>query len=118
MARVVSCLLLTAVFLGATVDLVHQHGTSSLQPISVTSTTAGVISAGGAPNSSTDGPLQSKDCSICQLQRQLSGGLLYGPVFTPTPPTQHAPATVTSVPYFSASSTPQRGRAPPRSPLS
>ncbi len=118
MARVVSCLLLTAIFLGATVDVVHQHGTSPLKTGVGTPATAAAASAGTAYNSSTDDPLQSKDCSICQLHRQLSGGLQYGPVFLPAPPAQHAPVITAPVPYFSAGSTPRRGRAPPKNSLS
>ena len=117
MARVVSWLLLTAIFLGATVDVVHQHGTSSPSQTSGTSSAVASI-GGGAPDSQTDSPLESKDCSICQLHRQLSGGLQYGPVFMPAPPAQHAPVVTASVTYFSASSTPQRGRAPPQASLS
>jgi hypothetical protein len=38
-------------------------------------------------------------------------------VFSPAPPLEHAPASVSSVPYLSASATPRRGRAPPQTSL-
>ena len=117
-ARALPLLLLASVVFSATFGIVHTHGSPSNGVAARESKIAGFVGAADLVGDQTDGLQQGGDCPICQLHRQLSGGLLYGPVFTPTPPTQHAPATVTSVPYFSASSTPQRGRAPPRSPLS
>jgi hypothetical protein len=112
-AHALSCLLLSTLVFSATFGAVHSHGTEA--PCRAAPFAGGVNfvapADGGGP--SGENPLESKDCSICQLHRNLSGGLLYGPVFTPAPPAQHSVSSVISVPYASVSATPRRGRAPP-----
>ena len=113
-ARLLSFLLLSSIAFSATFGAVHTHGSRSVGPAAHASKASGFVRAGDPPGGQTGGPLRAGDCSICQLQRQLSGGLLYGPVFTPAPPAEHAAAALVTVPYVSTVSTPRRGRAPPQ----
>src|SRR5947209_12923032 len=115
MARVLSFLLLSSIAFSATFGVVHTHGSRSNEPGA--SESAGFVRAGDLAGGQTGGTLNAGDCSICQLHRQLSGGLLYGPVFTPAPPAEHAAAALVTVPYLSTNSTPRRGRAPPQTSL-
>jgi len=114
LARVLSCLLLSTLVFSATVGVLHRHGPEP-QRRAATANAAGVasVAANDGAGSQSEDPLQSKDCSICQLQRSLSGALLYGPVFTPSPAASQSFELVASVPYLSATATPRRGRAPP-----
>lgn len=112
-ARALSWLLLFLVTYGATLGVIHRH--RPLGPLTVTTGTSDKsASAGqtGAPSSRL--PFNPGDCSICQFQQQLNGGLLYTPAFEPAPVSHPAPAHVTPVSYLSATGTPRRGRAPPQ----
>ena len=113
LAHALSCLLLSSLIFSATVGVIHRHGLAAPRRAAVESAAAGAVGPSDRSDSSTDGPLQSKDCSICQLHQHLSGALVYGPVFTPAPPAEHVFESVASVPYHSATATPRRGRAPP-----
>ena len=117
LARALRYALLSSLLFSATAGVVHSHGASNVRRDSAQS--SGLNTAGPADrdDSSTRDPLQSKDCSICQLHRNLSGGLTYGPVFIPAPTERHAPASVAPVAYLSAATTPCRGRAPPQTSL-
>jgi hypothetical protein len=125
LAHVLSCLLLSTLIFSATFGSVHHHESPSGTPRRVTVESVSVYSDVGVNSvspadengSQTNNPLQSKDCSICQLQRHLTGILLYGPVFTPAPPSEHAFELVVSAPYLSATAHPRRGRAPPQTSL-
>jgi hypothetical protein len=112
-ARALSCLLLFLITYGATLGVIHRHGSPG--PLRVASETSTKSVAGGetGPPSSRL-PFQPGDCSICQFQRQLNGGLLYTPAFEPAPVSHPAPAHVALVIYLSATGTPRRGRAPPQ----
>ena len=114
LARALSCLLLSTLVFSATFGVLHRHGQESQRRASVANAAevVSVESADGTGTQSEDN-LQSKDCSICQLQRSLSGALLYGPVFAPTPAASQSFEPVASVPYLSATASPRRGRAPP-----
>ena len=112
--RLLSFLLLSSIAFSATFGAVHTHGSRLSGPAASASNAAGSVRAGDPAGGQTGGPLRAGDCSICQLQRQLSGGLLYGPVFTPAPPAEHAASAPVTVPYLSTDSTPRRGRAPPQ----
>jgi hypothetical protein len=116
-ARALSCLLLTSLAFSATFGVVHRHGLAPTRRAAAESSNVNSVGPSDSKDSSTDGPLQSKDCSICQLHQHLSGGLLYGPVFTPAPPAEHVFESVASVPYHSATAAPRRGRAPPQATL-
>ena len=113
LAHALSCLLLSSLIFSATFGVIHRHGLAAPRRAAVESATVNSVGPADGNDSSTDGPLQSKDCSICQLHQHLSGGLVYGPVFTPAPPAEHIFESVASVPYHSATATPRRGRAPP-----
>jgi hypothetical protein len=114
---VLPLLLLASVVFSATFGVVHTHGAPPSGPAARASKAAGFVKSGDLDGARTGGPLRPGDCSICQLQRQLSGGLLYGPVFTPAPPAEHAVAAPTADTYLSSASAPRRGRAPPQTSL-
>ncbi|HST53513.1 MAG TPA: hypothetical protein VLJ61_15990 [Pyrinomonadaceae bacterium] len=118
LARALSCLLLSTLVFSATVGVLHRHAPERQRRAPVANTTGinSVAPSDGGGSQSED-PLQSKDCSICQLQRSLSGALLYGPVFMPAPAARQAFELVASIPYLSATATPRRGRAPPSTSL-
>jgi hypothetical protein len=112
-ARVLSFLLLSFIAFSATFGVAHTHGSPFNGPVSRATKTADFARACDLPGSQTGGLLRSGDCSICQLHRQLSGGLLYGPIFAPAPPAQHAAAALATIPDLFTNSAPRRGRAPP-----
>lgn len=95
----------------------HTHGASASVPRARASKAARFVRAGDLSGSQTGGPQNAGDCSICQLHQQLSGGLLYGPVFMPAPPAEYAAASLVQTPYLSASNATRRGRAPPQTSL-
>jgi hypothetical protein len=113
-----SCLLLFLISFDAAADVVHQHELPASSQLASATATVDTLDASDQTNEgSTGSPLKSKDCSICQLHKHLSNGLVCEPVFSHAPLEQHARASVTSVPYYSANGTPQRGRAPPQTSL-
>src|SRR5947209_6032999 len=117
MARVLSFLLLSSIAFSATFGVVHTHGSRSNEPGAGASESAGFVRAGDLAGGQTGGTLNAGDCSICQLHRQLSGGLLYGPVFMPAPPAGSPVAALAATTYLSSFSAPRRGRAPPQTSL-
>jgi hypothetical protein len=115
LARALSCLLLFLIAYSATLGVVHRHGTPG--PLNVTSAT-GTSAVGAQTDSrSTKSPLRVDDCSICQLHRQLNGGLLYAPALLPAQAAQQASDPVVLLPYLPATEAPRRGRAPPSTSL-
>lgn len=116
-ARALVFLLLSSILFSATFGVVHTHGSPSGVPLARASGGAGFVRAGDLSGSQTGGPQSAGDCSICQLHQQLSGGLLYGPVFMPAPPAERAAVALVSLPYLSAPSATRRGRAPPQTSL-
>jgi len=114
LARALSCLLLSTLVFSATVGVLHRHGQESQRRASVANASDVVsVASDDGSGSQPEDLLQSKDCSICQLQRGLSGALLYGPVFTPAPAASQSFEPIVTVPYLSATASPRRGRAPP-----
>jgi hypothetical protein len=112
-ARALSCLLLFLITYGATLGVIHRHG--PLGSLGVSAESAAKSAGGGQTGTPSSGlPFRPGDCSICQFQRQLDGGLLYTPVFVQAPESHPAPAHVAPAFYLSATNTPRRGRAPPQ----
>ena len=111
-ARALSCLLLLLITYSATLGVIHRHGT--IEPLRVAAEATAKSAEGQTGPPSSRLPFNPGDCSICQFQRQLDGGLLYTPVFVLLPESQPAPAHVAPASYLSATSTPRRGRAPPQ----
>ena len=110
--RALSCLLLLLVTYGATLGVIHRHGLTGPLRVAAASTGKSVEGQTGIPSSRP--PFNPGDCSICQFQRQLNGGLLYTPVFVLVPVSHPAPANTKPAFYLSATNTPRRGRAPPQ----
>ena len=116
-ARALPLLLLASVVFSATFGIVHTHGSPSNGQAAPASRAASSAQSGDLNGGQTGGPLRPGDCSICQLHRQLSGGLLYGPVFMPAPPAESPVAALAATTYLSSFSAPRRGRAPPQTSL-
>jgi hypothetical protein len=114
-ARALSCLLLFLITYGATLGVIHRHGLTWPLRVAAESTDKSVEGQTGPPSSRL--PFNPGDCSICQFQRQLNGGLIYTPVFVLVPVSHSAPAHVAPASYLSATNAPRRGRAPPQSSL-
>jgi hypothetical protein len=117
LTRALPLLLLSSILFSATFGVVHTHGAPASVPLARASKTARFVRAGDLSGSQTSGSQNAGDCSVCQLHQQLSGGLLYGPVFMPAPPAEHAAVSLVQIPYLSASSAARRGRAPPQTSL-
>jgi hypothetical protein len=100
-------LLLFTIAYGAIVEAAHSHGFSSTRPSTVTA-----FSNGGDSPSSYPGHANHSDCSLCQFQRQLFGGLVEVVLITHTPQ-QIAYRSEETPSYFSTSALPPSGRAPP-----
>jgi hypothetical protein len=117
LARALVFLLLSSILFSATFGAVHTHGspTGGTRASAVKSEPS--VRAGDLSGGHSGDPQSAGDCSICQLHQQLSGGLLYGPVFIPAPPVEHATVPTVNVSYLSASSAARRGRAPPQTSL-
>src|SRR4051812_7071010 len=104
-ARALSCLLLLLITYGATLGVIHRHG--PLGPLTVAAEAHTKSAGGGQTGPPTSGlPFRPGDCSICQFQRQLDGGLIYTPVFVLLPESHPAPAPVAPASYLSAATTP------------
>jgi hypothetical protein len=116
-ARSLAFLLLSSILFSATFGVVHTHGAGAGLPRARARQSESSAWAGDLSGSQTGGPRSAGDCSICQLHQQLSGGLLYGPVFIPAPPAEHAAVSLVNVSYLSAASAARRGRAPPQTSL-
>ena len=99
-------LLLLTIGYGAIVEAAHNHGVSSSHPSQLTA-----VSGDDNSQSSYQGPNHS-ECSLCQFQQQLFGGL--ASVILVAHTTQqfvfHSQQTIS---YLSTSALPIRGRAPP-----
>jgi len=67
---VLAYLLLLAIGYGAIVEAAHSHGFSSSAPSQLTA-----VSSDTDSQSSYQGHAHPSDCSLCQFQRQLFGGL-------------------------------------------
>jgi len=100
-------LLLLAIGYGAIVEAAHSHGFSSTRPSQLTA-----VSNGGDSQSSYQGDSSHSDCSLCQFQRQLFGGLV-DVILVAHTPQQIAFLSAETPFYFSTSALPPSGRAPP-----
>jgi hypothetical protein len=100
-------LLLLTIAYGAIVEAAHSHGFSSSRPSQVTA-----VSNGGDSQSSYQGHSNHSDCSLCQFQRQLFGGLVDVILVAHTPQQSVFLPEETSS-YLSTSALPPSGRAPP-----
>jgi hypothetical protein len=99
-------LLLTIVY-GAIVGAAHSHGLSATPSSQVT-----VLSNSSDSPSSYQSHASHSDCSLCQFQRQLFGGLVDVILLAHTPE-QIAFLFEETPSYLSTSSLPASGRAPP-----
>ena len=100
-------LLLVTICYGAIVEAAHSHGFSP----SPTSQVTALSSSSDSP-SSYQGHAGHSDCSLCQFQRQLFGGLVDVILLAHTPQ-QIAFLSEETSSYLSTSSLPASGRAPP-----
>jgi hypothetical protein len=105
---VLGYLLLLLIISGATVEAAHSHG-----GIAPDRPGAAAISDARGSQSSDKNNSQHTECSMCQFQQQLFGGLVPAPLFALTPSTQIALVSTLTFFYPSTSTTPRSGRAPP-----
>jgi hypothetical protein len=117
LTRVLAFLLFALIIQGATVEIVHKHG-SLLLARNVVSTTTPAASDPGDANSSSQQTRTANECVICQLHQHLSTTLFSALPWTTPPPVQFTPTLASAIQYFSQTSTPRRGRAPPLASLS
>jgi len=101
-------LLLFLIVYGATVEAAHSHG-----PIAPDHHGVAAIGDAGGSQSSDKGDSHHRECSMCQFQRQLFGGLVHAPLFALTPLAEITFVSTLTVFYPSPSTTPRSGRAPP-----
>jgi len=91
---------------GAIVEAAHSHGFSSSNPSQHT------VSGATDSQSSYQGHSDRNECSLCQFQRQLFGGL--APVILVAHTAQYfAVLSQETISYLSTSALPTLGRAPP-----
>ena len=100
-------LLLLTIGYGAIVEAAHSHGFASARPSQLTA-----VSNGGDSQSSYQVHSNHSDCSLCQFQRQLFGGLV-DVILVAHTPQQVAFLSEETPSYLSISALPARGRAPP-----
>ncbi|HWF88671.1 MAG TPA: hypothetical protein VN659_07550 [Pyrinomonadaceae bacterium] len=100
-------LLLLTIGYGAIVEAAHSHGFSSSRPSQLTA-----VSNGGDSQSSYQGHSNHSDCSLCQFQRQLFGGLI-DVILVAHTPQQSAFHSEETPSYLSTSALPPSGRGPP-----
>jgi hypothetical protein len=108
--RIMAFVLLAFIAYAATAEVVHRHGARSLVTPGSSATT---IKPSGDAGSSANDSRTVGDCLICQLRQQLSFSLLNAPPLALAPPAKLARMTLSVLPCFSRTDTPQRGRAPP-----
>jgi hypothetical protein len=106
--RVLGYVLLVLIAYGATVEVAHSHGRAALNRPEVTA-----ISDAGGSQSSDNGHSRDRECSMCQFQQQLFGGLVHAPLFSRSPLAEIAFVSTLTVSYPSTSTPPPSGRGPP-----
>jgi hypothetical protein len=106
--RALGYLLLLLITCGATAEAAHSHG-----PVAPDRPGVFAVSDPGGSQSSNKGNSQHRECSMCQFQQQLFGGLVQAPLFARTPLVEIASVSILTVSYPSTSTTPRSGRAPP-----
>ena len=88
-------------------EAAHSHGFSATRPSKLTA-----VSNHDSSPSSYQGNSSHSDCSLCQFQRQLFGGLVDVILVAHTP--EHIAFLSEETPsYLSTSALPASGRAPP-----
>src|SRR6476659_8570976 len=97
-------LLLLTIGYGAIVEAAHSHGFSSARPSQLSA-----VSNGGDSHSSYQDHSNHSDCSLCQFQRQLFGGLV-DVILVAHTPQQIAFFSEETPSYLSTSALPARGR--------
>ena len=100
-------LLLLTIGYGAIVEAAHSHGSPSSHSSQLTA-----VSDGSDAQSSYQGHANHNDCSLCQFQRQLFGGLV-DVILVAHTPQQIAFRFEETLSYLSTSALPASGRAPP-----
>jgi hypothetical protein len=105
--RVLACLLLLAIGFSAIVEAAHSHGFS---PSSGSQLTA--VSGDSDSQSSYQDHSARNECSLCQFQRQLFGGLVQVILVAHTEQ-QFSFRSQETISYFSTSVLPALGRGPP-----
>lgn len=100
-------LLLTTAY-GALVGTVHSHGHALRGRADVVA-----VRGGGTSQTSDESGSQHRECSMCQLQRQLFDGFIQETLFARISVTETAFVSTTTVTYSSTSVTPRSSRAPP-----
>jgi len=100
-------LLLLTIGYGAIVEAAHSHGFSSSRPSQLSA-----VSNGGDSQSSYESHTNHSDCSLCQFQRQLFGGLV-DVILVAYTPQQITFLSEETPSYLSTSALPASGRAPP-----
>jgi len=102
-----ACLLLATVWYGAVVEVVHSHG-----PVSSKQSRDTFAYETRGPQSSQSLRSLHSECSMCQFQRQLFGGFVHAVL--PSHSLEHVVCySPASEIYFSTSTAPTSGRAPP-----
>jgi len=100
-------LLLLTIAYGAIVEAAHSHGYPSSRPSQLTA-----VSNDDNSSSSYQGHSNHSDCSLCQFQRQLFGGLV-DVILVAHTPQQTVFVSEETASYLSTSALPPSGRAPP-----
>lgn len=113
MARVLAFVLLVLVTNTATAEIVHRHG--NLLPAS--SAGAAAFRDANTDQTTTDGSRSTGECLICQLHQHLFTTLLINVPGIAAPQAEETHVAKTFISFASEASMPERGRAPPRSPL-
>ena len=102
-----ACLLLLAIGYGAIVEAAHSHGFSSSSPSRLTA-----VSSDNDSQSSYQDHSAQHECSLCQFQRQLFGGLVQVILVAQTEQ-QFSFRSEETISYLSTSALPALGRGPP-----
>ena len=100
-------LLLLTIAYGAIVEAAHSHGVSSLNPSQLAA-----VSGDDGSQSSYQGHFGHSECSLCQFQQQLFGGLA-SVILVAHTPQQFAFHSQQTIAYLSTSALPTLGRGPP-----
>jgi hypothetical protein len=114
-SRALTYLLLVLVGYGSTVVLAHRHrglSPKTSRPTAVSTTTSS-LAAKDATTSSTDGPIKSCDCLVCQFQHSLSSAAISRPRPVLAQTASASIIRVLGVSFLSHTRSTGQGRAPP-----
>jgi len=104
---ILACLLLLTIAYGAIVEAAHSHGFSSASASQLTA-----VSGDDDSQSSYQDHSRHNECSLCQFQRQLFGGLVQVILVAHTEQ-QFSFRSQQTISYLSTSALPALGRGPP-----